>query len=290
MAAQATPALKIGTDIEIQPELDLSTGLFFESNLALPESNEIIAAQDTGLHTRFDAGLNIEIKQNVSLNAGVSAATTEYFDQKQFNLNTTLYNAAANYQLDSVTVGLATYQVNVDLANTPYLTIKQWTPSISGRVDKHFFLYGDISNAELEFNHNETTRRTKSNIRSYFLIDSFKHYILLSLAYQKDNAQNAAFDYNQQTAGLNWVTHRQAPWAEATAQELKLIATIAHQKRNYTSITQVDNSLETNFSAKLALTETLYLESTYSYQINRSTDRALAYNQQLIEFRIGLHW
>ncbi len=254
-------------------DFDASAGLEHDSNVGLVELDNNSGEADSA--TLLAAGLNVTLamSKQTSLRVGYDYSDTSYQQYSDFDL--ALHHAVAElaYSGRHIDLAVAADRYEGVLDGEDYLTLTQYSPSMSKLIGSRLFVRGAYIAASKEYDLLDTRNAESDAARldTYWLFDGMNRYLSLGLQKIAEDAVDPELTYDGMQAAIAYGHTVKFP-----LMRLQLKAQLRYEQRDYANVTQSinarrdDQRLRGSLVASIPFTDYLEVEATVEHTDNES--------------------
>ncbi|HBK92453.1 MAG TPA: hypothetical protein DDZ68_12365 [Parvularcula sp.] len=306
LAAGAVSALTIATAAAApapeKPELregpsafsaEFSAGVEYDDNVSVIDIDNNTGTDDFAAVFDGEVEFAPDIGDDSSFALGYSFSQSLYETFDDFNLQSHLASVDASHDLGIFEIGGAYRFAHSRLGGSPFLTLHQFSPSLSRFFGESLYLRGEYTYTDRNFI-GRIDRDGDSHAGAgdaYFFMNGAKTYIALGYRWEKEDAVDPQFDFQGDTLRARF------------SQRFPLGTRDGHfrigyryENRDYSSITPSISALREdkrhrfNAEIEVPLGKALFTRLNAEYGDFQSNLPAADFNQTVVSARIGLRF
>lgn len=288
--APEKPALRDG------PEpftVEFAAGVEYDSNVSVIDVDDNTGADDFAAVFDGEVEFAPDIGENSSFALGYSFSQSLYETFDDFNLQSHLASVDASHDLGIFEIGGAYRFAHSRLGGDSFLTLNQFSPSVSRFFGEHVYARAEYAYTDRNFI-GRTDRDGKSNAAGgdvYYFMNGARTYLALGYRYEKENAADPQFDYKGDAFRARF--SQRFP---AGARDGHVRVGYRYEVRDYSSITpsigEIREDKRHRFNAELEvpLGKALFTRINAEYGDFQSNLPAADFNQTVVSARLGLRF
>lgn len=269
----------------------LEVGGFITDNLSVSDidvssGNDDIAAKASILLS-YDQGLG----ENLNLGISYKGSQTLYEDFSNFDFQSHLFTAKADYTIKGYKVGVIYRNVDSTLSGEEFLQLGQISPYVSKFIGKKTFIRAAYSLSDKTFENVESrnAKEHQGRLDAYYFVDGTRQYVIFGYALEHSNADGDPFDFIS-----NRLKFRYAQRVRLGQRKVKFGASWVYEVRDYENITPSIDSVRADkrhrgkIDIEVPINKSLYSRVEYQRELNSSNLPAADFNRNTVTFTLGL--
>jgi len=269
----------------------LEVGGFTSDNLSVTDidvsSERHDIAAKASILVSYDQGLG----ENLNLGVSYKGSQTLYEDFTNFDFQSHLFTAKADYKIKGYKVGVIYRNVDSTLSGEEFLKLGQISPYVSKFVGKKTFIRAaySLSDKTFETIESRNAKEHQGRLDAYYFLDGTRQYVIIGYALEHSNAEDDPFDYVS-----NRLKFRYAQRVSLGRRKLKLGASWIYEARDYENITPSIDSVRADkrnrgkIDIEVPINKSLYSRVEYQRELNSSNLPAADFNRNTVTFTLGL--
>ena len=211
--------------------LSLSTGIEYDSNVAVLELDTSTGAGDRSLLLDFGVGYDKPDTGRFDLQAGYDFTQSLHDEFESFDVRIHRGSGTLSYDLGRVDVGTTLQHAYAELDGSEFLTLQQISPYISKLVGRRLFLRFAYARPTRTSRTIRRARRQADALSAdaYVFIDGLRTYFVFGYRRDDENAIDAQFDYAGDALRAQLIKRLMAG-----DRELTLRTSLRFENRDYT--------------------------------------------------------
>lgn len=270
--------------------LGLEAGIAYDSNVGVAGVGQS-GEGDTVYHFGLDAGAEIGLTDNVSLNVAYGFSIDQYQDFSTFSQQNHSILAGLQAQLNDLTLGFTYTYIATLLDGDGFLNMQVISPSIAGFVSDSVYLRAAYTRYEKDFDTLNARDASSDigNLDAFIFFDEYRSFLNLRATVEQEDADGSRFDYDGFAVGAFLELA-----VDGFGRENTLELGASYRKRDYENITpsigttRRDEKLEFEVALEVPLTEVAHIRGSYKNAVRTSNLPVADYNEQIVSFLLGL--
>lgn len=220
----------LADDTKPRFSFDAGVGYLNDSNVGIADLDTNSGASDSA--TTYDLGLSarLPLSRRWETRIGYDYSATAYSELSEFDLGLHHALAGLTWKTGILDAGINIEKFAATLDGEDYLDMVQVSPSISRLIGNRVFLRGAYMRSDKRYDaiagRDAVNEAWRGDI--YMLIDNMDQYVAIGIQSGKEDADDAAFDYDS----LRWnMSYGQL--LALGSRDLKLKAKLSHEGRSY---------------------------------------------------------
>ncbi len=273
-----------------------SVGVEHDSNISVAELDTSTTQSDNALLLDLDLGYKQRLQKKLTVSADYGFSQSLHDELTQFDIQTHLFSGGLAYDFGKTDIGVKFYDVDSSLDGDEYLSLQQFSPSLSHYVTRQLFVRAAYTSAEKAFEGREERDADSESYGGdlYYFINGARHYISVGFKFKEDDAQSSAFDYESNTFKLRWV--KRVP---ILGKNTRIKLAYSFENRDYDDPASLGNAgpgdpsreddrQKAAFELEYPFSKNTYTSLEYEYSDYDSSLASAAYTQHLVDLRVGV--
>lgn len=272
---------------------ELSAGVEYDDNVSVIDIDNNTGADDFAAIFDGEVEFAPDIGEDSSVSLGYSFSQSLFETFDDFNLQSHLASIDASHDFGVVEIGGAYRFAHSRLGGASFLTLSQFSPSVSRFVGERLYLRGEYTYSDRNFI-GRTDRDGDSHAGAgdaYLFMNGAKTYIALGYRWEKEDAVDPQFDFQGDTFRARF--SQRFP---VGSNDGHFRIGYRYEIRDYSSITpsigdlREDKRHRFNAEVEIPFGEALFARVNAEYGDNRSNLPSADFNQSIVSARIGLRF
>lgn len=283
---------RAGQDI-VDFDFTASAGVEHDSNVGITEIDNNSGEADSA--TRLAAGVDVTIapKKPLSLQFGYDYSDTAYRRFSEYDLSLHHAHAKLDWTNRVLNASLTADRFEGVLDGDDYLTLTQYSPSVSRLFDRRLYVRGAFIAAEKAYDAlpERNAESHSGRLDTYLLFDGMNHYLSFSMQQTSEDAINPELDFDATRFALGYGYTFSLP-----LMQLKLKAQLRQERRDYLNITESigqhrkDRRMRASLAAEIPFTDNFALEGSLEHSDNDSNLPAAAIEKRRLGVGIRIRF
>ncbi len=272
---------------------EFSAGVEYDDNVSVIDIDNNTGGDDFA--AVFDGEIEFapDIGEDSDLTFGYSFSQSLYETFDDFNLQSHLASVDASHDLGIFEIGGAYRFAHSRLGGASFLTLHQFSPSVSRFFGESFYLRGEYTYTDRNFI-GRTDRDGDSHAGAgdaYFFMNGAKTYIALGYRWEKEDANDPQFDFQGDTLRARF--SQRFPVGKRDGH---FRAGYRYENRDYSSITpsigelREDKRHRFNAEIEVPIGKALFTRVNAEYSDNQSNLPSADFNQTVVSARLGFRF
>lgn len=273
--------------------VELAAGVEYDSNVSVIDVDDNTGAGD--IAAVFDGEFEFapDLGEDSSFTLGYSFSQSLYETFDDFNLQSHLASVDASHDLGIFEIGGAYRFAHSRLGGDSFLTLNQFSPSLSRFFGDNLYVRGEYAYTDRNFI-GRTDRDGKSNAAAgdlYYFMNGARTYFAVGYRYEKENAVDPQFDFKGDAFRARF--SQRFPMG---ARDGHFRVGYRYENRDYSSITPSIGALREDkrhrFNAEIEVPfgKALFARLNAEYGDFQSNLPAADFNQTVVSARLGLRF
>lgn len=272
---------------------EFAAGVEYDDNVSVIDIDNNTGAADFA--AVFDGEIEFapDIGEDSSVALGYSFSQSLYETFDDFNLQSHLASVDASHDFGIVEIGGAYRFAHSRLGGASFLTLNQFSPSVSRFFGESLYLRGEYTYTDRNFT-GRTDRDGESHAGAgdvYYFMNGAKTYVALGYRWEKEDALDPQFDFQGDTFRARF--SQRFP---VGARDGHFRVGYRYEIRDYSSITpsigeiREDKRHRFNAEVEVPLGKTLFARVNAEYGDYQSNLPSADFNQTIVSARLGLRF
>lgn len=271
LAALLTDGSVLAGESRVDFDFEASARADYDTNVGIAELDQNADTSDSVVKLGAGVDATIKASDHIGFRLGYDYSGSAYRRFSEFDLD--LHHAIAEVSASSRVLDAALTAERFDgrLDGEPYLTVTQYSPSVSRLIADRAFLRGAWIASEKCFDDlpERNAHASAYRLDAYFLFDGMDRYLAMAWQSGDENAASTELDYRGRQAELTW-------GYRFTRSRMLLKTRIRFENRDYRNVTEDigesrrDRRLRAGVTASLPIGEHFTLDATAARTLNTS--------------------